>query len=158
MGSWVRINPSLAALASYAQHFTVILTSTKARKQTLLFFCFLSPAPTPRSVSFQPEAARHSHTMEAQGHDTTFLVSSAFSVDSGIRPKSVFRNLSPGELYEMVRGVQRKVHLLLTEGSTCQRSFDRLGLLLLLLPIHLLLPEPNRRWCVLCWGPTAAAL
>jgi hypothetical protein len=37
-----------------------------------------------------------------EGHDTTFLITSAFSVDSGIRPKNVFRNLAPAELYEMV--------------------------------------------------------
>jgi hypothetical protein len=37
-----------------------------------------------------------------EGHDTTFLITSAFSVDSGIRPKTVYRNLAPAELYEMV--------------------------------------------------------
>lgn len=34
-----------------------------------------------------------------EGHDTTFLIT---SVDSGIRPKAVYRNLAPAELYEMV--------------------------------------------------------
>jgi hypothetical protein len=40
-----------------------------------------------------------------EGHDTTFLITSAFSVDSGIRPKAVYRNLAPAELYEMVSAV-----------------------------------------------------
>lgn len=44
-----------------------------------------------------------------EGHDTTFLITSAFSVDSGIRPKNVFRNLAPAELYEMVGDILRVV-------------------------------------------------
>jgi hypothetical protein len=40
-----------------------------------------------------------------EGHDTTFLITSAFSVDSGIRPKNVFRNLAPAELYEKVGAI-----------------------------------------------------
>lgn len=48
-----------------------------------------------------------------EGHDTTFLISSAFSVDSGIRPRSVFRNLAPAELYEMVGAAERVVYMLL---------------------------------------------
>lgn len=41
-------------------------------------------------------------SMAAEAHDATFLITSAFSVDSGIRPRTVYRNLCPAELYEMV--------------------------------------------------------
>jgi hypothetical protein len=41
--------------------------------------------------------------VHAEGHDASFLVESLFSQDSGIKPRAVYRNLSPAELYEKVR-------------------------------------------------------
>jgi hypothetical protein len=36
------------------------------------------------------------------GHDRDFLVESKFSKDSGLHPRTVYRNLSPAQLYEKV--------------------------------------------------------
>lgn len=69
-------------------------------------FAFLPPSDTADLLASRSSEAP-SITME--GHDTTFLITSAFSVDSGIRPRSVFRNLAPAELYEMVGAVERVV-------------------------------------------------
>jgi len=42
-----------------------------------------------------------SSEVRTEGHDVTFLLESAFSRRSGLKPKSVWRNLSPSKLYEM---------------------------------------------------------
>lgn len=37
-----------------------------------------------------------------EGHDPSFLLNSAFSKDSGLAPRAVYRNLAPAEIYEKV--------------------------------------------------------
>lgn len=59
--------------------------------------------PCKQQHSISTAAAATASVDIMDGHDTTFLITSAFSVDSGIRPKAVYRNLAPAELYEMVR-------------------------------------------------------
>jgi hypothetical protein len=67
--------------------------------------CPARPGPRPLPGGRRPPPPHPSQPPpEWLGADKEFLASSRFTRDAGLEPRTVYRNLSPAQLYEKVRG------------------------------------------------------
>lgn len=108
--------------------------------------------------------------MPREGHDPSFLVNAKHSKEVGLKPKAVYRNLAPAQLYEMVsdqalRNAQDQLGFCLREGRglrvetqvspTCLAAANMRMREICCVPTCLCLPFPLRhRPCATSPAPT----
>ncbi|WIA44312.1 hypothetical protein OEZ86_007107 [Tetradesmus obliquus] len=64
--------------------------------------------------------------VHVEGQDASFLLGSLFSQDSGVKPRAVYRNLSPAELYEKALKFEPGTHVV-SSGALATTSGKKTG-------------------------------